>query len=96
MKISKILAALILCLGFIYPLSAQTTGTLNFSSNTTAPSANWGNKHVAAIWIQNNANPSVFIKTNAKYGSEDDHLTSWVPVSGKNLVDAVTGSTLGS
>ena len=27
---------------------------------------------------------------------EDDHLTSWVPISGKNLVDAVTGSTLGS
>ncbi|NQU34142.1 MAG: DUF2271 domain-containing protein [Bacteroidetes bacterium] len=96
MKKSKIFAALILCLGFINPLSAQTTGTLSFSCNTAAPSGNWGNKHVAAIWIQNNANPSVFIKTNAKYGNEDDHLPSWELISKNNLVDAVTGSTLGS
>lgn len=96
MKNSKRLAISIFCLGLIYPLFAQTTGTLSFTCTTAAPSGNWGDKHMAAIWIQNNEDPSVFIKTNAKYGYEDDHLTSWVAISDKNLVDAVTGATLTS
>ena len=77
-------------------LSGQTTGNLTFSCSTAAPAGNWGNKHVLAIWITNSENPAVFIKTNAKYGSEDDHLTAWGAVSSKNLVDAVTGPTLSS
>lgn len=96
MKISKRLAISILFVGLIHPLFAQTTGTLSFTCTTAAPSGDWGNKHVAAVWIQNKANPSVFIKTNVKYGNEDDHLTLWSSISGKNLVDAVTGSTLSS
>jgi len=96
MRISKTVFTCILCIGLTFPLFAQTTGKLNFTCTTSAPSGNWGNKHVAAIWIQNNENPSVFIKTNAKYGHEDDHLTSWTAISGSNLVDAVTGSTLSS
>ncbi len=96
MKISKTVLTCILCLGLTYPIFAQTTGKLSFTCTTYAPSGDWGNKHVAAIWIQNNENPSVFIKTNAKYGYQDDHLTSWTAISGSNLVDAVTGSTLSS
>lgn len=82
--------------GINTPLFSQTSGSLSFSCSTTAPSGDWGNKHVLAIWIENSENPSAFIKTKAKYGNEDDHLTSWVAKSGKNLVDAVTGSTLSS
>ena len=77
-------------------VSAQTTGTFSFSCNTFAPNADYGTRHVLAVWIQNTANPSIFIKTRAKYGNEDDHLTSWIAISNKNLVDAVTGSTLSS
>jgi hypothetical protein len=73
---------------------SQTSGTLTFSCSTTAPNGTWGTKHVLAVWLENTANPSVFIKTKAKYGNEDDHLTSWVAKSGKNLVDATTGATL--
>lgn len=94
MKISKRLALSILCFAMIYPLFAQTAGTLSFTCTTAAPSGNWGDKHVAAVWIQNNENPSVFIKTNAKYGHEDDHLTSWTAISDKNLVDAISGATI--
>ena len=74
---------------------AQTAGNLTFSSNTTAPSGTWGDKHVLAIWIEN-ATSSTFIKTNAKYGYEDDHLTSWSSSSKGNVVDAITGATLTS
>lgn len=75
-------------------VNAQTAGSLTFSCTTAAPSGSWGDKHVLAVWIENTQNPSIFIKTKSKYGSEDDHLTSWGPKSGKNLVDAVTGATL--
>ena len=75
-------------------LFSQTAGNLTFSCSTSAPSGSWGDKHVLAIWIEDTKNPSVFIKTKAKYGNEDDHLTSWIPKSGKNVVDAVTGATL--
>ncbi len=75
-------------------LKAQTAGNLTFACTTAAPSGSWGNKHVLAIWIEDTKNPSVFIKTKAKYGYEDDHLTSWLPKSGGSLVDAVTGATL--
>jgi len=80
----------------ITAVSAQTPGTLTFSCNTYAPNSDYGTKHVLAVWIQNTADPSIFIKTRNKYGSEDDHLTSWIAISGKNLVDAVTGATLSS
>lgn len=96
MKISKRRIINMLCGLVVYPLAAQTTGTLSFTCTTNAPSGDWGDKHVAAVWIQNNENPSVFIKTNAKYGHEDDHLTSWYAISNSNLVDAVTGATLTS
>ncbi len=75
---------------------AQTAGSLTFSCATDAPSGTWGTKHVLAIWIEDTQNPSNFIKTKAKYGHEDDHLTAWVAKSNKNLVDATTGATLTS
>ena len=90
---------LLVCLGWAFSFSdslAQTVGTLTFSTDTYAPSGTWGNKHVLAAWLENTANPSVFIKTNVKYGNEDDHLTSWIDQTNSNLVDAVTGATLGS
>lgn len=90
---------LLVCLGWGFTFSdamAQTVGTLTFSTDTYAPTGTWGNKHVLAVWLENTANPSVFIKTNAKYGYEDDHLTSWLQQTNGNLVDAVTGATLGS
>jgi hypothetical protein len=77
-------------------VQAQTSGTLSLSFGTSAPNGTWGTKHVLAVWLENTANPSVFIKTKAKYGNEDDHLTSWTAKSGKSLVDAVTGATLSS
>lgn len=80
--------------GIIAAGKAQTAGTLNVSFGTSAPNGTWGTKHVLAVWLENTANPSVFIKTKAKYGNEDDHLTSWTAKSGKSLVDAVTGATL--
>ncbi len=96
MKISKKLSIFILLTGFMLPVLAQTTGSLSFSCSTYAPTGSYGLKHVAAVWIQNNENPSVFIKTDAKYGRQDDHLTSWSAISGKNMVDAVSGATLTS
>jgi hypothetical protein len=101
-KLMKNLQRVILCiviltlLGGSAKLFSQTTGKLNFSVTTLAPSGNWGNKHVLAIWIESTASPSVFIKTKAKYGSEDDHLTSWSAKSGKSTVDATTGPTITS
>lgn len=92
---SKITLAAFFSLTVSVALS-QTAGSLTFSCNTTAPSGSWGNKHALAIWIENTQTPSVFIKTKAKYGNDDDHLTSWSAKSGRNLVDAVTGATLGS
>ena len=78
----------------IYSGYSQTSGTLTFSCNTTAPNGTWGTKHVLAVWLENTANPSVFIKTKAKYGNEDDHLTAWLAKSGQSLVDAISGPTL--
>ena len=75
---------------------AQTAGSLTFSCATDAPSGTWGTKHVLAIWIEDTQNPSKFVKTRAKYGHEDDHLSVWSAISGKNIVDAVTGATLTS
>lgn len=91
----KFLTCVLAC-GFFVSVTGQTFGTLSFSCTTSAPSGTWGDKHVLAVWIQNNANPSVFVKTDAKYGSEDDHLTSWSAISGGNQIDAVTGATLTS
>lgn len=78
---------------FSMQVNAQTSGTLTFSCKTYAPNGTWGTKHTMAVWIQNNANPSQFIKTKAQYGDDKDHLTSWWPISGNNVVDAVTGAT---
>ena len=86
----------ILCCLASTSVYSQTAGTLTFSSGTTAPSSTYGLKHVLAIWLENTANPSVFIKTRAKYGNQDDHLTSWEAQTNNNLVDAVTGATLAS
>jgi hypothetical protein len=82
--------------GIKVAVNAQTSGTLSLSFGTSAPNGTWGTKHVLAVWLENTANPSVFIKTKAKYGKDDDHLTLWTTKSGKNLVDAVTGATLSS
>ncbi|HEY3369225.1 MAG TPA: DUF2271 domain-containing protein [Prolixibacteraceae bacterium] len=86
----------ILCGLAVTSTYSQTAGTLTFSSGTYAPSSDYGLKHVLAVWLENTANPSVFIKTKAKYGNEDDHLTSWIAKSNYNVTDAVTGATLGS
>lgn len=100
MKAKKIsFDTLIFLIGFLSlstVAQAQTAGSLTFSCTTTAPSGSWGNKHVLAVWIENAQNPTAFIKTNSKYGHEDDHLTSWTAKSGYNLVDAVSGATLSS
>jgi len=95
-RVLKGIINLVVFLSLSTSVLAQTAGSLTFSCTTAAPSGNWGNNHVLAVWIENAKSPSVFIKTKSKYGSQDDHLTSWVPISGKNLVDAVTGATLSS
>jgi hypothetical protein len=91
--LKEVLLVVLFC-GISALVNAQTAGTLNVSFGTSAPNGTWGTKHVLAVWLENTANPSVFIKTKAKYGNEDDHLTSWTAKSAKSLVDAVTGSTL--
>ena len=101
MKTNSILTRLLLFFTILCSLAtsityAQTAGTLTFSTGTYAPNSDYGTKHVMAVWLENTANPSVFIKTKAKYGNEDDHLTSWVAKSNKNLIDAVSAATLPS
>lgn len=81
-------------LGITFMAQAQTAGSLTFNCSTSAPNADYGTKHVLAIWIQDAGGQ--FVKTNAKYGNEDDHLTSWKASSGGNKVDAVTGATITS
>ncbi len=94
-KTSILTIFLTLSLVFITLFSnAQTAGNLTFSCSTSAPNGNWGTKHVVAIWIENSNN--AFVKTNAKYGHDDDHLTTWKASSNGNKVDAVTGATVSS
>lgn len=78
-RIEVFLLFVIFCGIATIPTYSQTAGTLTFSAGTTAPSAGYGLEHVLAVWLENTDNPSVFIKTRAKYGNEDDHLTSWEP-----------------
>lgn len=92
-KILSSIISLIIIVAAYGTAYSQTAGTLTFSSATTANAGDWGTKHVLAIWVEN-AQTGAFIKTKAKYGSQDDHLTSWTAKSGKNLVDATTGATL--
>lgn len=101
MKINSIQIKVLLLFSLFYGLAtsstySQTAGNLTFSIGTTAPSSDYGLKHVVAVWLENTANPSVFIKTQAKYGSEDDHLTSWIAKSNYNTIDAVSAATLTS
>jgi len=96
--IKVFLLSVILCCIATISTYSQTAGTLTFSSGTTAPSSDYGLKHVLVVWLENTANPSVFIKTRAKFGktSNDDHLAEWAAKSNSNLVDAVTAATLTS
>ncbi len=94
-RITSVLS-LIVFLSLSINAFSQTAGELTFSCSTYAPTGSWGNKHVLAIWVMDTKDPANFIKTKAKYGHQDDHLTSWTAMSGKNLVDAVTGATLTS
>lgn len=78
------------------PSSAQTAGTLTFSFTPVAHSGNWGEKHVLAVWIQDNSDN--FVRTEFRYWGRgtDDHLPNWKANSNENVVDAVTGATLSS
>lgn len=100
MNTYKSLATVLISMVFYFSVSintfAQTAGSLTFSCSTDAPSGSWGTRHVLAIWIEDTQNPSNFVKTKAKYGHDDDHLTEWVAKSNENLVDATTGATLTS
>ena len=95
-RLATVLMIMVVFLIFSVKTFAQTAGSLTFTCTTDAPSGTWGNKHVLAIWIEDTQNPSNFIKTKAKYGNDEDHLTSWKPKSGGNIVDATTGATLSS
>ncbi|MGW8315311.1 MAG: T9SS type A sorting domain-containing protein [Bacteroidales bacterium] len=74
--------------------SAQTAGTLTFSYTPVAHSGTWGEKHVLAIWIQDNSDN--FIRTEFRYwgNGTDDHLPDWKASSNENITDATTGATL--
>jgi hypothetical protein len=75
---------------------AQTPGTLTFTYTPVAHSGNWGEKHVLAVWIQDNTDS--FIRTKFRYwgSGTDDHLPNWEANSNGNITDAVTGATLTS
>jgi hypothetical protein len=82
-------------------LFSQTAGTFSFSVTTTS-SGGYTPSHLLAIWIQNNnisGSSTGFIKTKIKYANTSNtngHLQTWSASSGKNVVDAITGSTLTS
>ena len=92
-KISRITACILFYILTI-PVFSQTTGTLSFSCATYAPVEDYGKSHVVVTWIQNKVDSTLFLQTIAKYGWENDHLTSWVDLTDENIVDAVTGNTL--
>ena len=88
--------AFLACLFLTGHSSAQTAGTLTFSYTPVAHSGNWGEKHVLAVWIQDNSDN--FIRTEFRYwgNGTDDHLPDWKSNSNENITDAVTGATLSS
>jgi len=75
---------------------AQTPGILTFSFTPVSHSGTWGEKHVLAVWIQDNSDN--FIKTEFRYwgNGTDDHLPNWKTNSNENVTDAITGATLTS
>jgi hypothetical protein len=84
--------------GILFAISAhgQTVGTLSFTYTPVAHSGTWGEKHVLAVWIQDNSDN--FIRTKFRYwgNGTDDHLPNWVANSNENVTDATTGPTLTS
>lgn len=93
---TKLLTIFVIMLAFTTSnmITAQTSGTLTCSFNTTFTNGSWGTKYVLAAWIQTNS--GTFVKTKLKYSktSNHDHIQTWVNASGLNVVDATTGATL--
>lgn len=91
-----LLSAFVIVMSFTSKVFAQTQGTLSFSVTPVAQSGGYGNKHVLAIWIQNNS--GTFVKTKMRYwgNGTDDHLPTWKTNSNSNITDASTGATLTS
>lgn len=90
-KIFTLLSLIGLC--SFAAIAQNTAGTLSFSVTPSAVSGTWQLKHDVAIWITNNA--GTFIKTKAEFGTDTDHLTSWIACTPtENTVDATTGPTI--
>ena len=75
---------------------AQTQGTCTFTVTTLRDiGAEYDPRHVLAIWV---TTPSgAFVKTLKKQAaSREQYLRTWVANSARNVVDAITGATLGT
>ena len=102
-SLSGAVKLIMICFAFVCEgtLLAQTSGTFSFSVTTTSLGG-YSPKHLLAIWIQNNdisGSSTGFVKTKIKYANNSNtngHLQTWSSSSGKNIVDAVTGTTLTS
>jgi len=98
MEMKSYLSSSVVLLGLLLSgvSNAQTEGTLSFTYTPVAHTGTWGEKHVLAIWIQDNSD--VFIRTKFRYwgNGTDDHLPNWKANSNENVTDATTGATLTS
>jgi len=98
--IQKILLTISLFLALNVTSKAQsgsnmnTPGDVTFTVKTITDNGNYAPKHILAIWVEDNQG---FIKTRKlRANQRKQYLYTWRSVSGDNVVDAITGSTLSS
>jgi flagellar hook assembly protein FlgD len=91
---------LLLTIIFIFPflfsnLSAQNSGTLNFSVTTNRTFLNYDPKNIMAIWVTDESDN--FVQTLKKRANNrEQYLYTWIASTNRNTVNAITGSTLSS
>ncbi|MBN1442419.1 MAG: DUF2271 domain-containing protein [Planctomycetes bacterium] len=74
---------------------AQTEGTTSFRVRTLPAGQEYDPRNILAIWVE--SSQGQFVKTLKKMAdSRESHLYTWVSVSGRDTVDAITGATLRS
>lgn len=94
----QVLAGAVLgALAFALPLrsDAQTDGSVAFTVTTSNVNGGYNPRNVMAIWVVNSS--GTFVKTLKRMArTRIGYLTQWNGQSGGNVVDAVTGATLGT
>lgn len=87
----------LLCIAFVLPSLAQTTGNLSISVTTVTHNGQYKPKNILAIWIED-ASTNTFVKTRllrSQNTSYRKYLTKFKAAtsSSYNVVDAQTGAT---